>query len=271
MVRRLEKEGPMLVDSLDDLVSRIPDGGCVALPPDYSGCAMAAVEALIARGVRGLHLVGVPTLGFQGDMLVGAGCVASIEAAAVGLGEYGPAPSFDAALRSGRLVMNDATCPAIHAGLQASEHGVDSMPVAGIIGSDLIVARAGDWLVVDDPFTGRPTVHVRAIKPDVALFHAALGDRDGNVWIGVRRELMTMAHASRRTLVTVERIVDESLLANDSTAAGTIPSLYLDAVCVVPMGARPLGLRGCYGPDEAALKAYVAHARAEAATLRQDA
>jgi hypothetical protein len=37
------------------------------------------------------------------------------------------------------------------------------------------------------------------------------------------------------------------------------------------MGARPLGLRGCYGPDEAALKAYVARARAEAATLRQDA
>jgi glutaconate CoA-transferase subunit A len=261
----------MIVAGLDELVASIPDGARLALPPDYSGCAMAAVAALIARGVRGLHLVGVPTLGFQGDMLIGAGCAASVEAAAVGLGEYGPAPSFDAALRSRRLAIKDATCPAIHAGLQAAERGVDSMPVAGIIGSDLIAARAGDWLVVDDPFTERPTVHVRAIKPDVALFHAALGDRDGNVWIGVRRELMTMAHASRRTLVTVERVVDESLLADDRTAAGTIPSLYLDAVCVVPMGARPLGLRGCYGPDEAALEAYVARARAEAAALRQDA
>jgi glutaconate CoA-transferase subunit A len=112
---------------------------------------------------------------------------------------------------------------------------------------------------------------VRAITPDVALFHAAVADRDGNVWIGVRRELMTMAHAARRTLVTVERIVDENLLAEDRTAAGTIPSLYLDAVCVAPFGARPLGLRGCYGPDEAALRAYVAQARSAASALKEEA
>jgi glutaconate CoA-transferase subunit A len=261
----------MLVDSLDDLVARIPDGASVALPPDYSGCAMAAVQALIARRVRGLHLIGVPSLGFQGDMLIGAGCAASLEAAAVALGEYGPAPQFDAALKGGRISMKDATCPAIHAGLQAAERGVGSMPIAGIIGSDLVEARREDWRVVDDPFTGRPMVYVRAITPDIALFHAALADRDGNVWIGVRRELMTMAHASRRTLVTVERIVDESLLADDRTAAGTIPSLYLDAICLAPLGSRPLGLRGCYGPDEAALRAYVARARQAVTALRQEA
>ena len=261
----------MLVDTLDDLVARIPDGARLALPPDYSGCAMAAVSALIAREARGLHLIGVPTLGFQGAMLIGAGCVASVEAAAVGLGEYGPAPSFDAAVRAGRILMKDATCPAIHAGLQAAERGVDSMPVAGILGSDLIAARAGDWRLVDDPFTGRATVQVRAIKPDVALFHAALADRDGNVWIGVRRELMTMAHAARNTLVTVERVVDESLLADDRTAAGTIPSIYVDALALAPQGARPLGLRGCYGPDEAALKVYVVEARRAAAALRVEA
>ena len=261
----------MVVDSLDDLVARIPDGASVALPPDYSGCAMAAVQALIARRVRGLHLIGVPSLGFQGDMLIGAGCAASLEAAAVALGEYGPAPQFDAALKGGRISMKDATCPAIHAGLQAAERGVGSMPIAGIIGSDLVEARREDWRVVDDPFTGRPIVYVRAITPDIALFHAALADRDGNVWIGVRRELMTMAHASRRTLVTVERIVDESLLADDRTAAGTIPSLYLDAICLAPLGSRPLGLRGCYGPDEAALRAYVARARQAVTALRQEA
>ena len=259
----------MLLDSLDDLVARIPDGASVALPPDYSGCAMAAVQALIARRVRGLHLIGVPSLGFQGDMLIGAGCAASLEAAAVALGEYGPAPQFDAALKGGRISMKDATCPAIHAGLQAAERGVGSMPIAGIIGSDLVEARREDWRVVDDPFTGRPTVYVRAITPDIALFHAAVADRDGNVWIGVRRELMTMAHAARRTLVTVERIVDESLLADDRTAAGTIPSLYLDAICLAPLGSRPLGLRGCYGPDEAALRAYVSRARRAVTALRE--
>ena len=47
-----------------------------------------------------------------------------------------------------------------------------------------------------------------AINPDVALFHAPLGDRLGNVWVGNRRDCVIMAHASRSTLVTVEEIHD---------------------------------------------------------------
>lgn len=250
-----------LAHSLDDLVAAIPDGAVLALPPDYSGCAMAAVSALVARGPRRLHLVGVPTLGLQGDMLVAAGAVATVEAAAVTLGEFGGAPAFEAAIRERRIVMKDATCPAIHAGLQAAERGVGAMPVAGILGSDLVRHRAGDWVVVPDPFTGRPTVHVRAIRPDVALFHAAMADRRGNVWIGVRRELMTMAHAARLTLVSVERIVDDDLLADDRIAAGTIPALYVEAVAVAERGAWPVGLRGEYPPDRDAIAAYVAAAR----------
>lgn len=97
-----------LID-LDALVGRIPDGAKVALPPDYSGCAMAAVRALINRGVRGLHLIGVPSVGFQGDMLIGAGCVATLETAAVTIGEYGIAPRFTAAIKAGSIRMIDGT------------------------------------------------------------------------------------------------------------------------------------------------------------------
>ena len=112
-----------LLDNLDALAAHIPDGAKVALPPDYSGCAMAAVRALIKRGVRDLHLVGVPSVGFQGDMLIGAGCVATLETAAVTIGEYGLAPRFTAAIKAGAIRMIDGTCPAIHAGLQAAEKG----------------------------------------------------------------------------------------------------------------------------------------------------
>ena len=111
------------LDDLDALAARIPDGAKVALPPDYSGCAMAAVRALIKHGVRDLHLVGVPSVGFQGDMLIGAGCVATLETAAVTIGEYGLAPRFTAAIKAGAIRMFDGTCPDIHAGLQAAETG----------------------------------------------------------------------------------------------------------------------------------------------------
>jgi glutaconate CoA-transferase subunit A len=249
---------------LDALVARIPDGAKLALAADYySGCAMAAVRRLIARGARDLHLIGIPTLGFQADMLIGAGCVATVECAAVTIGEYGPAPRFVAAVKAGSLRVIDGTCPAIHAGLQAAEKGIPFMPLRGIIGSDL-VAHRDDWKIADNAFAENdPLLLVKAIQPDVALFHAALGDRQGNVWIGVRRELMTAAHAAKATLVTVEEIHEGDLLADDRWAAGTIPALYNSALSVAKNGAWPVGLRGRYPADAAHLQRYVEMAQTE--------
>jgi glutaconate CoA-transferase, subunit A len=243
--------------SIDDLAARIPDGASIALPPDYSGCAMTAIKALIARAAKDLHLIGVPSLGFQGDWLIGAGCVRSVETAAMTLGEHGLPPRFNAAIKAGKLKIKDATCPAIHAGLQASEKGIPYMPLRGILGSDLLKVRP-DWKVADNPFaaSGDKIVLIPAIRPDVTLFHAAKADRNGNVWIGVRRELMLMSHAARETFVTVEEVVDADFLADDEIGAGTIPALYISGIAVAQRGADPIGLAGVYVADEQALAAY---------------
>jgi glutaconate CoA-transferase, subunit A len=254
------------VISLDDLARSIPNGASIALPPDYSGVAMAATRALLAREtpVRDLHLIAVPQVGIQADMLIGAGAVARVEAAAVTLGEHGLAPRFTAALKSGEIEMLDATCPAIQAALQAAEKGIPFMPLRGIIGSDLLRVRP-DWKVINNPLaeTGvkDPIVVLPAIKPDITLFHAVKADRHGNVWIGIRRELMLMAHAARKTAVTVETIEDTNFLHDAALAAGTIPALYISTLTLAPRGADPVGLAGCYGPDRAALAAYAAAAR----------
>ena len=248
-------------ESVDALAARIPDGASVAVPADYSGCAMAAVRSLIRRGAAGLTLIAVPQAGFQADMLIGAGCVSTLEASAVSLGEYGQAPRFREAVSRGLITMRDATCPAIHAGLQAAEKGVPFFPLRGILGSD-VQAHRSDWRVIDNPFAeDDPILLLPAIRPDAALFHAAVADREGNVWIGVQRELMTMAHAARSTLVSVERICDEDLLADDRTAAGTIPALYVTAIAEAPQGAWPIGLRGCYEADDGHLRLYAELAR----------
>ncbi len=252
--------------SAETLATLIPDGASLAVAPDYSGCAMEVVRALIRRRARQLHLIGVPQVGFQGDMLIGAGCVATLETAALTLGEYGPAPRFTAAVRAGSLRLKDATCPVIHGGLQAAEKGIPFMPLRGVLGSDLLQYR-DDWKVMPNPFAAPssddPILLVPAIQPDIALIHAARADRQGNVWIGVRRELMTMAHAARTTLVSVEEITDEELLADDRTAAGTIPSLYVHAIAHAPHGAWPVGLRGGYPADHAHLARYVELAASE--------
>jgi glutaconate CoA-transferase subunit A len=97
----------------------------------------------------------------------------------------------------------------------------------------------------------------------VALFHATKADRDGNVWIGRRRELVTMAHAAKRTIVTVEEIVEGSLLADEVTAAGVLPSIYVSAVAEAKQGAWPLGLQDLYTVDDAEIARYAEAARTE--------
>jgi glutaconate CoA-transferase subunit A len=246
---------------LDSLAAAIPDGAQLALPADTYGVAMAATRALVRRGVRALDLVCVPTSGIQADVLIGAGCASAIETSAVALGEYGTAPRFAAAVREGSLRVLDATCPAIHAGLQASQKGLPFMPVRGILGSDLLAQRT-DWKVVDNPFApGDRIVAVRAIKPDVALFHAPCADRCGNVLVARNRDLLTMAQASRAAFVTVEELIDGDLLADRERSPGVIPAVYVTRIAVAPRGAWPLGLAGRYDADAAALERYARAAK----------
>ena len=70
-----------------------------------------------------------------------------------------------------------------------------------------------------------------------------------------------MAYAAKATLVTVERIVETSLLANENESAGVLPALYVDAIALAPEGAWPLGLWGEYRADDAELLRYARMAR----------
>ncbi|MGB7257438.1 MAG: CoA transferase [Pseudolabrys sp.] len=244
------------VVTLDEAIAPIADGCMLVVPREVSGVPMAATRALVRRHVKKLHLVALPTSSLQADLLIGAGCVETLETSAVSLGEFGPAPRFSAAIIDGSIRMKDATCPALHAALQASEKGVPFMPLRGLIGSDVLKYR-DDWKVIDSPFAnGDPIVLLPAIKPDVALIHAPMADRYGNVWIGRQRELATMAHAAEITVATVEKIHDGNLLDDPVLAAGTLPGFYVERIAVAERGAWPLPLPDYYGADAAHLAEY---------------
>ena len=254
----------VLLADADALSAQVPDGAKLAVFKAEGGCAaMAATCALIRRGVRDLHLVTVPTSGLQADMLIGAGCVATVETSGVTLGEYGQAPCFGRAVRSGAVRVIDSTCPAVYAGLQAGEKGIPFLPLRGLIGSD-IVRHRDDYRIVDNPFADSdPIVALPAIVPDFALFHVPLADRFGNVWIGRHAELKVMAHAARTTLVTCERLHDGNLLQDETLAPATIPEMYIGAVAVAERGALPYGVTGLYEDDAGRFAAYAGMAKTE--------
>src|SRR5215468_8910555 len=245
-----------LAKSIDEVIEPIRDGCLLVVPREVSGVPMGATRALIRRGVKRLQLVALPTSSLQAELLIGAGCVETIETSAVSLGEFGAAPRFTAAVTAGTLRVKDSTCPALHAAFQAAEKGVPFMPLRGLIGSDLIAQRT-DWKVLDNPFgKDDPIVLLPAIRPDVALFHAPLADHAGNVWIGRDRELATMAHAADKTVVTVEKLFEGNLFDDPTLAAGALGGFYVQAIAVVANGAWPLGLADHYGADAAHLAEY---------------
>lgn len=232
---------------LDELVSHVADGDIVALPhtvsADFSAASMVATRALILRGVKNLHLVGVPALSLQADLLIGAHCVSTIESGSVLLYEYGPASRFVAAQKERAITVKDSTCPAIHAALIAGEKGLPFMPLRGLIGSDVLRYRSQQdgWCVIDNPFgQNDPIVLVPALRPDVTLFHAPLADRYGNVWVGRRSELVTMARSAQNTLVTFEAIYEGDLVESDEYSPATIPGMFITALSHQANGSWPL-------------------------------
>ena len=245
----------------EEIAAQIPDGALLGLPPDYSMPSMAVVHALIRRKAKNLRLLGVPVLGLSADLLIGAGCVAEVESSAVSLGEAGLAPRFTEAVEKKLIKVKDATCPAIHSALQATEKGVPFMPLRGVLGSDLMESRK-DWQVIDNPLKKNdPILIVPALQPDVALFHARWADEAGNVWIGRRKELATIAHASRSCFVTCEEIRSGDMLEDELLAPGLLSAVYVSGVAPAKRGAWPLSVTGVYGIDDAHLSLYAKAAK----------
>jgi glutaconate CoA-transferase subunit A len=65
------------------------------------------------------------------------------------------------------------------------------------------------------------------------------------------------------TLVTVERIVEKSLLNDEAAAAGVLPALYVTAIAEMKHGAWPNALWGEYEQDAAEISRYAAAARTQ--------
>lgn len=249
------------------LAGRIPSGASLLLTKgEGPDTPVALAREIIRRGVKDLHIITLPTCagpvsGMLADMLIGAGCVASVETAGVSLGEAGPAPRFGAAVRNGSLHVIDGTCPAIYAAVQAGGKAQPFAALRGLIGTDIERMR-DDYKIIDNPFApGDPVVVLKAINPDVAVFHAPCADRNGNVWIGRQRDSLHAAHASDTVLVTVEKRLECDFYDDPAMVAGVIPSFYIDAIAEVPGGSLPMDTDG--RTDMEQVRAYARAAKTD--------
>jgi glutaconate CoA-transferase subunit A len=141
--------------------------------------------------------------------------------------------------------------------LLAGQMGVSFLPVRSQVGSDMLKYNPNIKLI-DDPFTGGKIGAVRAIVPDVGILHVQRCDLDGNAqkWgsLGVDIEGI---NASRRVIITTEKIVDSDVIRRDPNRT-IIPGYRVSAVVEQPWGGHPMHLAGCYAGDSTGFLAELA-------------
>lgn len=133
--------------------------------------------------------------------------------------------------------------------------GVPYIPVRGLAGTD-VFKRRDDMILAPNPFDpDEITVVARAENPDVAILHGLKADREGNAILRRFGEDVMVAQASRRTIVTVEEIVDR--VTPEDTSGQYISAINVTAVVHAPRGAHPAGVPGYYGRDDAHIRRYL--------------
>jgi glutaconate CoA-transferase subunit A len=241
--------------SLAEAAALVTDGAMVALGGGL--CArlpMALVRELIRAGRRDLHLVG-SAHSIDVDLLIATGVVKVCEESYVGFEQdLGLAPAFRRAAATGAIEIRESCCVTILTQLRASEMGVPFLPVRGLKGTD-IERRHGEYTRITCPFTGEELVAVPPLRPDVALVHAPLGDRHGNLHLDQPFVLdERFASASAMVVATVDRLVPTDEVA---TAGVTIPAHLVAAVAEVPFGAHPSSCYPGYAYDRPHLATYI--------------
>jgi glutaconate CoA-transferase subunit A len=244
-----------IVSLREAVAELVRDGDTIALEGFTHLIPVAAGQEIIRQRRRGLTLVRM-TPDIVYDQMIGAGCARKLVFSWGGNPGVGSLHRFRDAIENGwpaPLEIEEHS----HAGMAnryvAAASGLPFAVLRGYVGTDLL-AHTPTVKPITCPFTGEVLTAVPALQLDVAVVHAQRADRDGNVQLwgitGVQKEAVL---AARRSLVTVEEVVDELDLRPD---AMVLPSWTVSCVAAVPGGAHPSYAQGYYDRDNAYYRAW---------------
>jgi acyl CoA:acetate/3-ketoacid CoA transferase alpha subunit len=149
---------------------------------------------------------------------------------------FTPNPRFATAYERGRVAVEHWSFLTFAQRLEAAARGLPAVTTRSLTGSTM--ADNDAYARVQSPF-GEVGL-VAPLVPDVALLHAPVADRAGNVAIHppLLEGVWGALAARRGALVTVERVVDD---VTPWAHLVQIPAHRVLAICEAPLGAHPGG------------------------------
>jgi glutaconate CoA-transferase subunit A len=233
----------------DAVAALVRDGDTVVIEGFTHLICFAAGHEIIRQRRRDLTLCRLtPDLIY--DQMIAAGCARKLVFSWAGNPGAGSLHAFRRAVegKGPPLEIEEYSHFGMVGRLSAGAARLPFWPMRNYMGTDLPAANPR-IAAVECPYTGERLATVPALNPDVTIVHAQRADAEGNtqIWglLGVQKEA---AFASRRVLVVVEELVDQSVIRADPNRT-VIPGLAVDAVVVEPWGAHPSYAQGYYDRD----------------------
>jgi glutaconate CoA-transferase subunit A len=233
----------------DAIAEHVHDGDTVVIEGFTHLICFAAGHEIIRQRRKDLTICRLtPDLIY--DQMIAAGCARRLVFSWAGNPGAGSLHAFRRAVEQGDppLEIEEYSHFGMVARMSAGAARLPFWVMRDYMGTDLPVANPRIRTVVC-PYTGEVLATVPALNPDVTIIHAQRADAAGNtqVWglLGVQKEA---AFASKRVIVVVEELVDESVIRADPNRT-LIPGMIVSAVVVEPWGAHPSYAQGYYDRD----------------------
>jgi glutaconate CoA-transferase subunit A len=221
----------------------------------------AVLHEILRQGKQNLRIGGhTATHDFQllaaGNGMGRGKTIAQVDIAyVVGLEARGLSPHARRVMESGEVQCTEWSNYAFALRFKAAAMGVPFLPAHTMLGTDTF--RQSAACEITCPFTGERLVAVPALYPDVTAIHVHEADRFGNCRLrGTTVVDLEKARASKRVIITCERLIDEEEIRRDPSQTA-IPFFCVDAVCEVPYGSYPGNMPYEYASDEEHLRGWL--------------
>lgn len=249
------------IRELSELVREIPDGSTIGLGGFIiNRCPMAFAAELLRQGKKDLTCFSIMGA-MEADLLVGAGAVKEYSYAGGSLDRFGRLERINASINNGNkpALVKEYSALSLALMFQAGAIGAPFVPTKSLIGTDMLetlLEREDDTVRMGkDPWTGEDWLYIKACHPDYCIIHANAVDESGNVIIHGAVWDLEMAKASKKLIVTAERLVsNEYVKAHPEEVS--IPSAYTYAAAIVPAGCYPTAIFGEWDFDAKAMWHY---------------
>ena len=238
-----------VVSMKDAIAAQVRDGDTVVIEGFTHLICFAAGHEIIRQRRKDLTLCRLtPDLIY--DQMIAAGCARKLVFSWAGNPGAGSLHAFRRAVEKGTppLEIEEYSHFGMVARVSAGAARLPFWTMRNYMGTDLPVVNPR-IKTVTCPYTGEVLATVPALNPDVTIIHAQRADAGGNtqVWglLGVQKEA---AFASKRVIVVVEELVDESVIRADPNRT-LIPGMIVNSVVVEPWGCHPSYAQGYYDRD----------------------